>query len=382
MLSLVRAAPPCAVRREASKKAGSSCEGGAEKCPCLAVHGARLRAIEFRSSIISPERALGKSGEPLPTPIDLYFWPTPNGWKVSIMLEECGLPYRVRPINIARGRAVHATHSSPSRPNNRMPAIVDPGGPDGTPISVFESGAILQYLGRKTGKFYPAEERRRVAWRSGSTGRSAISGRWRARRIISACTHPSQIPYASPAILTSATDSMASWSGDSREHPFLAGADYTIADIACVGWTSRWQRQGQDPDQFPHVGDGSRQCARGPPYGAACRSASRKRQGRHERPRRSRRPVQSTGTVIAADYVVVAIPVPRFPIGFCAARTAMTRRFPCLTMRVARALLRPFTIGSSRRLSRRSNLLSMIVTLGHTWRAGARANHLGDGCTK
>src|SRR5215510_10878699 len=94
--------------------------------------------------------------------IDLYYWPTPNGYKVSIMLEECGLPYRVIPLNIARGDQFKPAFLAIS-PNNRMPAIVDPAGPGGRPISVFESGAILQYLGRKTGQFYPADERARVA---------------------------------------------------------------------------------------------------------------------------------------------------------------------------------------------------------------------------
>ena len=92
-------------------------------------------------------------------PIDLYFWPTPNGWKVSIMLEECGLPYNVIPVNIARGEQFKPAFLKIS-PNNRMPAIVDHEGPGGRPISVFESGAILQYLGRKTGRFYPARRAR------------------------------------------------------------------------------------------------------------------------------------------------------------------------------------------------------------------------------
>src|ERR1700749_3759813 len=92
--------------------------------------------------------------KPSKKPIDLYYWPTPNGWKVSIMLEECRLPYRVIPVNIARGDQFKPEFLKMS-PNNRMPAIVDPSGPGGRPISVFESGAILQYLGRKTGRFYP-----------------------------------------------------------------------------------------------------------------------------------------------------------------------------------------------------------------------------------
>ena len=95
-------------------------------------------------------------------PIDVYFWPTPNGHKITIALEEMGLPYALKPVNIGAGEQFKRRTSWRSRPNNRMPAIVDPEGPDGKPISVFESGAILQYLGRKSGKFYPSDERKRV----------------------------------------------------------------------------------------------------------------------------------------------------------------------------------------------------------------------------
>jgi GST-like protein len=108
-------------------------------------------------------------------PIELYYWPTPNGWKISIMLEECGLPYVIRPLDISKGEQFTPEFLKIS-PNNRMPAIVDPDGPGGRPISVFESGAILQYLGRKTGKFYPRDERARVAvdawlfWQMGGLG--------------------------------------------------------------------------------------------------------------------------------------------------------------------------------------------------------------------
>src|SRR6476659_7668400 len=94
-------------------------------------------------------------------PIELYFWPTPNGFKISIALYEMELPYELKLVNIGKGDQFKAEFLRIS-PNNRMPAIVDPDGPDGRPISVFESGAILQYLGRKTGKFYPADERRPV----------------------------------------------------------------------------------------------------------------------------------------------------------------------------------------------------------------------------
>jgi GST-like protein len=198
-----------------------------------------------------PADALGELMDAV-HPIDLYFWPTPNGWKVSIMLEECGLPYRVRPVNLAAGEQFAPEFLAIS-PNNRMPAIVDPDGPGGAPISVFESGAILQYLGRKTGKFYPQEERARVAveewlfWQVGNLG--PMAGQAHHFRLHAA----EQIPYA----IARYTDECNRLYGvmDRRlaEQPFLAGADYTIADMACVGWASRRTRQGQDPDRFPHV---------------------------------------------------------------------------------------------------------------------------------
>ena len=94
-------------------------------------------------------------------PIDVYFWPTPNGTKITLAMEEMGLAYNLVPVNIGKGDQFKPEFLAIS-PNNRMPAIVDPEGPDGKPISVFESGAILQYLGRKTGKFYPSDERARV----------------------------------------------------------------------------------------------------------------------------------------------------------------------------------------------------------------------------
>src|SRR3984885_9059933 len=108
-------------------------------------------------------------------PIEVYYWPTPNGHKVTIALEEMGLPYEIVPVNIGRGEQFEPDFLAIS-PNNRMPAIVDPDGPGAKPISVFESGAILQYLGRKSGKFYGADERARVKieewmyWQMGGLG--------------------------------------------------------------------------------------------------------------------------------------------------------------------------------------------------------------------
>jgi GST-like protein len=184
-------------------------------------------------------------------PIELYYWPTPNGWKISIMLEECGLPYVVRPIDISKGEQFAPQYLAIS-PNNRMPAIVDPAGPGGRPISVFESGAILQYLGRKTGKFYPRDERARSAveewlfWQVGGLGPMAGQATHFRRYA------PEQIPYAVARYTDEVNRLYGVMNTRLAGHEFLAGR-YSIADMACVGWVRLAERQGQDLAQFPHL---------------------------------------------------------------------------------------------------------------------------------
>jgi len=184
-------------------------------------------------------------------PIELYYWPMPNGWKISIMLEECGLPYVVRPVDISKGEQFAPEFLAIS-PNNRMPAIIDPDGPGGSPISVFESGAILQYLGRKTGKFYPKEERARVAvegwlfWQMGGLGPMAGQA-VHFRRYA-----PRQIAYAIARYTDEVNRLYGVMNSRLAHHEFLAGR-YSIADMACVGWVRLAERQGQDLAQFPHV---------------------------------------------------------------------------------------------------------------------------------
>ncbi|HZC57434.1 MAG TPA: glutathione S-transferase N-terminal domain-containing protein [Xanthobacteraceae bacterium] len=184
-------------------------------------------------------------------PIDLYYWPTPNGWKISIMLEECGLPYVVHPIDISKGEQFSRAFLAIS-PNNRMPAIVDPAGPGGRPISVFESGAILQYLGRKTGKFYPRDERARVAveewlfWQVGGLGPMAGQATHFRRYA------PEQITYAVERYTDEVNRLYGVMETRLGRHEFLAGR-YSIADMACVGWVRLAERQGQGIAQFPRL---------------------------------------------------------------------------------------------------------------------------------
>ena len=184
-------------------------------------------------------------------PIELYYWPTPNGWKISIMLEECGLPYTIKRINIGKGEQF-APEFLAIAPNNRIPAIIDPEGPGGEPISVFESGAILQYLGRKTGKFYPTEERARVAceewlfWQVGGLG--PMAGQCHHFRIYA----PEQVPYAIARYTNEVNRLYGVMNRRLEGRDYLAGA-YSIADMACIGWARAWERQGQTITDFPHV---------------------------------------------------------------------------------------------------------------------------------
>ena len=184
-------------------------------------------------------------------PIELYYWPTPNGWKVSIMLEELGAPYETRFVNIGRGDQFDPAFLAIA-PNNRMPAIVDPEGPDGKPISVFESGAILLYLGRKFGRFYPADERQRVAveewlmWQMGNLG-PMLGQNHHFRRYA-----PERIPYATERYENETHRLYGVLDRRLAGREFVCG-ELTIADFACVGWINGWENQGIDLDEFANV---------------------------------------------------------------------------------------------------------------------------------
>jgi len=184
-------------------------------------------------------------------PIELHYWPTPNGWKVTIMLEELGVPYEVKYVNIGKGEQFEPSFLKIA-PNNRMPAIVDPEGPDGQPISIFESGAILQYLGRKFGKFYPAEERAKVDveqwlfWQVGGLG--PMAGQAHHFRNYA----PEKVPYAIKRYTDEVNRLYGVMNKRLADREFLAG-DYSIADMASIGWTKSYKNQGQDIEDFPHL---------------------------------------------------------------------------------------------------------------------------------
>ncbi len=167
------------------------------------------------------------------------------------MLEELGLPYEVKYINIGKGEQFESSFLKIA-PNNRMPAIVDPEGPDGQPISVFESGAILQYLGRKFGKFYPTGERQRAEvdqwlfWQMGGLG--PMAGQAHHFRQYA----PQPIPYAVDRYTNEVNRLYGVMNRRLADREFLAG-DYSIADMASVGWVKSYKNQGQDLEDFPNL---------------------------------------------------------------------------------------------------------------------------------
>lgn len=185
-------------------------------------------------------------------PIELHYWPTPNGWKVSILLEELGVPYEVKYVNIGKGEQFRPEFLAIA-PNNRMPAIVDPEGPGAEPISIFESGAILQYLGRKFGRFYPADERKRVSvdqwlmWQMGGFG--PMLGQNHHFRIYA----PEKIPYAMDRYLNETHRLYGVLNKQLEGHEYVAADEYSIADMAIIGWAQGWKNQGMDLEEFPHV---------------------------------------------------------------------------------------------------------------------------------
>ena len=185
-------------------------------------------------------------------PIELHYWPTPNGWKISILLEELGVPYDLKLVDIGKGDQFKPEFLAIA-PNNRMPAIVDPEGPGGAPISVFESGAILQYLGRKFGQFYPADERGRVEveewlmWQMGGFG--PMLGQNHHFRIYA----PEKIEYAMTRYLNETHRLYGVLNKRLEGRDYVAAGQYTIADIAIIGWAQGWERQGMDLEEFPNV---------------------------------------------------------------------------------------------------------------------------------
>ena len=186
--------------------------------------------------------------------IDLYYWPTPNGKKVSILLEECGMPYQIVPCNIGRGDQFDDDFLAIS-PNNRMPALVDRTPADGgEPVSVFESGAMMMYIAEKAGQFYPQDIRGRyevnqwIIWQMANQGpKTGECGHF--RRLADSQGDQS---YAIRRFTDEVNRMYGVLNNRLYDRPYLAGDEYTIADMICYPWTVGWEGQGQDIDEFKH----------------------------------------------------------------------------------------------------------------------------------
>ena len=185
--------------------------------------------------------------------IELYYWPTPNGHKVTMLLEEVGVPYEIKPVDISAGDQFKPDFLKIS-PNNRMPAIVDHAPADGgAPIAVFESGAILLYLAEKTGRFLPADLRRRTTvlewlfWQVGGLGPMAGQNHHFAQYA------PEKIRYAVDRYVKETNRLYGVLDHRLEGRAFIAGTDYSIADMAAYPWIVPHKRQGQNLDDFPNV---------------------------------------------------------------------------------------------------------------------------------
>jgi GSH-dependent disulfide-bond oxidoreductase len=186
--------------------------------------------------------------------IDLYYWPTPNGKKVTILLEECGLPYKIVPVNIQRGDQFTDAFLK-MNPNHRMPAMVDhePKG-GGAPISVFESGAIMMYIAEKTGKFWPQDVRTKyevnqwVMWQMANQGpKSGECGHFRRLG-----DREGDQSYAVRRFTDEVNRLYGVLNNRLYDRPYLAGDAYTIADMIAYPWTVNWKGQGQDIEEFKY----------------------------------------------------------------------------------------------------------------------------------
>jgi len=184
--------------------------------------------------------------------IDLYTWPTPNGHKIHIMLEECGLPYKVHAINIGTGDQFKPKFLKIS-PNNKIPALVDSDGPDGKPIALFESGAILLYLASKTGLFLPKTDRAKfdvlqwLMFQMGGVG--PMLGQAHHFRIYA----PEKIEYGINRYTNEANRLYGVMNKQLQSHDWIAGDEYSVADMAIFPWLRSWQNQGIDWADYPQL---------------------------------------------------------------------------------------------------------------------------------
>jgi GST-like protein len=219
--------------------------------------------------------------------IDLHYWPTPNGWKITIALAEMGLPYTLHLVNIGAGEQFRPEFLAIA-PNNRMPAIVDSVGPDGAPVSIFESGAILQYLARKTGMFYGATERDRIAvdqwlmWQMGGVG--PMAGQAHHFLHYAPDLDPPQVlPYAQNRYRNEVARLYGVLDRQLATSRYAAGDFLSIADFAIWPWAQGWQRQEQTLDDKPHFARWLKELAARPAFIEGKAVAADRRSGNTDR---------------------------------------------------------------------------------------------------
>ena len=196
--------------------------------------------------------------------IDFYYWPTPNGWKISIALEEMNLPYKTHLVNINKGDQFKKDFLNLS-PNNRIPAIQDPDGPGGQEISLFESGAILHYLAKKTSSFIGSndieyhETMQWLMWQMGGLGPMAGQAH-HFLRYAPNMDPPAIVPYAKDRYQREVHRLYSVLNSNLKARDFVAGHFFSIADMAIWPWASLWKRQSQNIDLFPNIKDWLERC--------------------------------------------------------------------------------------------------------------------------
>ena len=189
----------------------------------------------------------------MPRPIELYYWPTPNGKKITIFLEEAGLPYNLMPVDISAGEQFDEEFLRLS-PNNKMPAIVDAEGPNGEPISVFESGAILIYLAEKTARFMPSSPRQRYRAMEWLMFQVSSVGPMLGQAHHFRGYAPEEIPYAIERYTNEAARLYEVMDRHLSEVEYFVGEDYSIVDMAIYPWVASHHKQGQKIEDFPNLG--------------------------------------------------------------------------------------------------------------------------------
>lgn len=216
-------------------------------------------------------------------PITLHYWPTPNGKKITIALEEMGLPYEIAYVDIGKGDQFDPAFLAIA-PNNRMPAIEDPDGPDGAPIAIFESGAILQYLARKTGRFGGRTAREQAAveqwlmWQMGGVGPMAGQAH-HFLRYAPDMDPPQVLPYAQDRYRNEVGRLYRVLDGQlGRTGAWVAGDEFTIADMAIYPWVTGWEGQQQTLDDKPNLARWLGACAARPGVAAGMAIGTERRQ--------------------------------------------------------------------------------------------------------